>query len=233
MQSFVAAALRFDRVRSIANHMMHRFFTSGVNWMSLMCLGNVNRSTPTEPFMPKRLTARPTTSRVIPSERDAIITTIALTHLDLETLESRNMDSLDFKEQSCLAIRAALLAAFEAGKQAARRRVGSPPVAPPTVIKGDIMIAANPKAERMGWTTGRIGTFRFCAKVYPEHALEASYEIGRSRISKLELRRLDTGAVAFAWDRGLDTPATDAAAQQAVDRLGKYLANHLYGHTAI
>jgi hypothetical protein len=182
--------------------------------------------------MAKRPTARPAAPTTAPSEADAVIASIARTHLDLETLESRHSDSLDFKDQACWAVRDALRAAFEAGKQAARRRAGSPPVAPPTVIKGDIIIAANPKAERMGWTTGRIGAFRFCAMVYAEHALEASYEIGRSRISKLELRRLDTGAVAYNWDRGLDIPATDAAAQQAVDRLGKHLANHLYGPTA-
>ena len=182
--------------------------------------------------MAKRPTTRPTAPTAASSEADAVIATIARTHLDLETLESRHSDSLDFKDQACWAIRDALRAAFEAGKQAAGRRSGSPPVAPPTVIKGDIIINADPKAARMGWTTGRIGTFRFCAKVFAEHALEASYEIGRSRISKLELRLIDTGAVAYNWDRGLDTPATDAAAQQAVDRLGKHLANHLYGPAA-
>lgn len=179
--------------------------------------------------MAKRPTTRPAAPTAAPSEADAVIATIARTHLDLETLESRHLDSLDFKEQACWSIRDALRAAFEAGKQASRRRVGSPPVAPPTVIHGDIIINADPKAERMGWTTGRIGAFRFCAKVFAEHALEASYEIGRSRISKLELHRLDTGAVAYNWDRGLDTPATDAAAKQAVDRLAKHLANHIHG----
>jgi hypothetical protein len=188
--------------------------------------------------MVKRPSTRPTAPIAAPSEVDAIIATIAQTHLDLETLESRHSDSLDFKEHGCASIRNALRAAFEAGKQAAQRRrvargqADSLPVAPPTVIKGDIIITSNPKAERLGWTTGRIGAFRFEAKVFAEHALEASYEIGRSRISKLELRRLDTGAVAYNWDRGLDTPATDVAAQQAVDRLGKHLANHLYGHIA-
>jgi hypothetical protein len=182
--------------------------------------------------MAKRPTTRPDAPTAAPSDVEATIATIARTHLNLETLESRHLDSLDFKEHACYAIHDALRAAFEAGKQAAQRRTGSPAVAPPTVIHGDIIVNADAKAARMGWTTGRIGAFRFCAKVFAEHALEASYEIGRSRISKLELRRLDTGAVAFNWDRGLDIPATDAAAQQAVDRLGKHLANHLYGPAA-
>lgn len=182
--------------------------------------------------MAKRHTTRPAATDPATDEVEATIATIARTHLHLETLESQHLDSLDFKEHACYAIHDALRAAFEAGRVAARRRPSSPAVAPPTVIHGDIIVNADPKAARMGWTTGRIGAFRFCAKVFAEHALEASYEIGRSRISKLELRRLDTGAVAYNWDRGLDIKATDAAAQQAVDRLAKHLANHLYGPAA-
>jgi hypothetical protein len=183
--------------------------------------------------MPKRLTARPITPNAAPSEVDAIIATIARTHLDLETLESRHSDSLDFKDQACWAIRDALRAAFEAGKQAARRRVGSAPLVPPTVIKGDIILtSAKPAIGSGDWVHGRIGAFRFAAKVYPEHALVPSYEIGRSRISKLELRRLDNSEMAYAWDRGLDVAATDAAAKTAVTRLAKHLANHCFGPAA-
>jgi hypothetical protein len=44
---------------------------------------------------------------------------IALEHLFVETLESRNMDSLDFHDVSVRGIKSALQAAFDAGKQAA------------------------------------------------------------------------------------------------------------------
>jgi hypothetical protein len=44
---------------------------------------------------------------------------IALEHLFIETLESRNMDSLDFHDVSVRSIKCALQAAFDAGKQAA------------------------------------------------------------------------------------------------------------------
>ena len=44
---------------------------------------------------------------------------IALEHLFIETLESRNMDSLDFHDVSVRGIKSALQAAFDAGKQAA------------------------------------------------------------------------------------------------------------------
>ena len=44
---------------------------------------------------------------------------IALEHLFVATLESRNMDSLDFHDVSERGIKSALQAAFDAGKQAA------------------------------------------------------------------------------------------------------------------
>jgi hypothetical protein len=217
--------------------MMHCLFTSKLNWMRPMCIGNTACSTPKEPTMAKPSTARTpkpaAAPAAIPSEVDAILATIAKTHLDLDTLETRHSDRLDFQEQACWAIRDALRAAFEAGKKAAHRRAGSPPVVPPTVIRGDIILTSpTPKPGSGDWVQGRIGAFRFTAKVYPEHAVQANFEIGQSRISKLELRRLDTNAIAYAWDRGLDRAAVDAAAQQAVDRLAAHLANHCFGPCA-
>ena len=46
-------------------------------------------------------------------------TKIAKEHLDIETLEPRNSDGLDFHEVSVWGIRDALKAAFEAGRKAA------------------------------------------------------------------------------------------------------------------
>ena len=77
--------------------------------------------------MAKPTATRPTTPR--PSKKhggsqpdvDAILAHIAKIHLDLETLETRRMDGLDFKEQACWCIRDALRAAYEAGRQAASR----------------------------------------------------------------------------------------------------------------
>ncbi len=170
-------------------------------------------------------TTNPTAPVSAPSERDVIIATIAQSHLGLETLESRRRDHLDFKEHGCVTIRNALRAAFDAGKKSARRRAGKP-----TAILGDVVITSpKQKDGTVGWTTGRIGVFRFEAKVHPEHATVPSFEIGRTRISKLELRRLDTDAVAYSWDRGQNAPAADAAAQAAVDTLGERLADYLYG----
>lgn len=52
--------------------------------------------------------------------RDDIIEALAEQHLRLETLETRNSDSLDFSDQAVWSIKAALQAAYEAGAAAAR-----------------------------------------------------------------------------------------------------------------
>lgn len=49
---------------------------------------------------------------------DQMLTQIAQEHLEIETLEERHSDSLDFYDCNVLDIKAALEAAFEAGKQA-------------------------------------------------------------------------------------------------------------------
>jgi hypothetical protein len=51
------------------------------------------------------------------ADRDQLLQQIALDHLFVETLSTRNSDRLDFHEVSFWGIKTALLAAFEAGKQ--------------------------------------------------------------------------------------------------------------------
>jgi hypothetical protein len=45
---------------------------------------------------------------------------IALDHLFIESLETRNSDRLDFHDVSVWAVKSALMAAYEAGRQAAK-----------------------------------------------------------------------------------------------------------------
>ncbi|AGI69864.1 hypothetical protein OAN307_c45070 [Octadecabacter antarcticus 307] len=59
-----------------------------------------------------------TTKTKAPSE--ALLLEIAAKHFHLETLETRNSDSLDFHDVSVWSIRAALEAAFAAGQATAR-----------------------------------------------------------------------------------------------------------------
>ena len=50
---------------------------------------------------------------------DQLFQQIALNHLSIDTLATRHSDRLDFHEVSVWGIKSALLAAFDAGKQAA------------------------------------------------------------------------------------------------------------------
>ena len=57
-------------------------------------------------------------------------TRIAREHLLIETLEQRNRDSLDFHELAVWQIKAALIAAYEAGRQAAKTKRNTRPPEP-------------------------------------------------------------------------------------------------------
>ncbi len=54
--------------------------------------------------------------------KEAILADIAKKHLDIETLETRNSDGLDFHDLSVWEIRTALMAAFLAGQDSARSK---------------------------------------------------------------------------------------------------------------
>ena len=60
------------------------------------------------------------TAKTAPTKIPAYATKIAKEILDLETLEVRNMDGLDFHELSVWEIRKALEAAYNAGRAAAQ-----------------------------------------------------------------------------------------------------------------
>lgn len=51
--------------------------------------------------------------------RENLLQQIALDHLFIDTLETRNSDRLDFHEVSVWGVKSALMAAYEAGRQAA------------------------------------------------------------------------------------------------------------------
>lgn len=59
------------------------------------------------------------------AERDPELQDIALRYLRLPTLEIRSSDELDFSEQAVWRLRAALEAAYEAGRKSRRRRTAA------------------------------------------------------------------------------------------------------------
>ena len=50
-----------------------------------------------------------------------LLTQIAQQHLKVETLETRHSDRMDFHEVSVWGVKSALMAAYEAGRQAAKQ----------------------------------------------------------------------------------------------------------------
>jgi hypothetical protein len=52
---------------------------------------------------------------------ETLLQQIALDHLFIETLETRNSDRMDFHEVSVWGVKSALIAAYEAGRQAAKQ----------------------------------------------------------------------------------------------------------------
>lgn len=57
-------------------------------------------------------------TRTATASRDSEIAAIARDELDLDTIDVRNSDDLDFHERHVASIRAALVAAYEAGRRA-------------------------------------------------------------------------------------------------------------------
>jgi hypothetical protein len=80
---------------------------------------NANRVTPAKATAPA---AEPSDAAEAEIGGAAALATIARDHLQIETLEQRNADALDFHEVDVLAVRDALAAAFRAGTIAAGPR---------------------------------------------------------------------------------------------------------------
>ena len=80
------------------------------------------------------------------------------------------------------------------------------------------------------WVQGKINDdYRFDALVFSEHAEHESYELGRSKISKLWIQRLADKKTMFNFDRGLDVPAAKVEVQVVVDFLCEGLSDLVFG----
>ncbi|WP_085440261.1 DUF3489 domain-containing protein [Magnetofaba australis] len=78
--------------------------------------------TPPERLLAKAESKEPAETK--PESQDALFEEIASKHLDIDTLETRHSDGLDFHETSVWAIKSALDAAYQAGMSAAKQRSG-------------------------------------------------------------------------------------------------------------
>ncbi len=78
------------------------------------------------------------------------------------------------------------------------------------------------------WVCGTLNGYRFEALVFPAHAENADWELGRSQISKLWIKGLADNQTVFNWDRGQDVPAADDATYAVVDFLAAGIADLVY-----
>lgn len=97
---------------------------------------------------------------------------------------------------------------------------------------GDDLQIKNVKRQAAGagtWVRGTLAGHKFEALVFPGHADDPEYELGQSQISKLWIKRIETGSEVFNWDRGADVPAADEKTHAIVDFLAAGLAHLVYG----
>lgn len=78
------------------------------------------------------------------------------------------------------------------------------------------------------WVIGTVHGHRFDALVFPEHAEREEYELDDSRISKLWLKRLESGRTVANFDRGWDLRPVDDEAEAIVDFVAAMLADAIY-----
>lgn len=78
------------------------------------------------------------------------------------------------------------------------------------------------------WVTGTIGGHKFEALVFPEHAECESYELDKSKISKLWIQKISEPKPVAHFDRGWDVRPTTKIAQIIVESLCEGLAETVF-----
>ncbi len=89
-----------------------------------------------------------------------------------------------------------------------------------------------PAAQGRCWVRGVVRGYQFAAKLYPRHALYPWCELGESRISKLEIRRIADDRLVATFDRGWEIVPTANTACQVLKFLETSLAHRVYGNEA-
>ncbi|MBK8270181.1 MAG: hypothetical protein IPK83_18540 [Planctomycetes bacterium] len=78
------------------------------------------------------------------------------------------------------------------------------------------------------WVMGTIGGHKFEALVFAEHAECESYELDKSKISKLWLQKIGEPKPAAHFDRGWDVRPTTKIAQIIVESLCESMAETVF-----
>lgn len=149
-------------------------------------------------------------------------------HLELETLEDRKRDALDFHTIGVASIRQIIQMAFDAGFAAA----GVPaeqPTEPDEILATLRITHQSGRSTRGNWVGGTIAGHEFEALVFPEHAESEAYELGDSRISKLWLKDTASNQAVASFDRGWDMQPATPQAERIVGLLAAGLAETVFG----
>ena len=125
---------------------------------------------------------------------EQIIEGIGINILFLETLETRNSDSLDFHKLSVWSIKEALETSYRAGMAAAETQ-NTPEE--PEPMDERLKYSAMPMEN---WSEGTVGGFSFQIKHFDDGSY---YGIDYGRISKLEIRDANNN-IRVNYDRGWD-----------------------------
>ena len=150
--------------------------------------------------------------------------------LDLETLEDRKRDALDFHEISVGSIRRVVQIAFEAGLAAA----GGAYPAPAALESGDMLATLTitqrtARATGGEWVSGTIAGHAFEALVFRQHAKEPGFELADTRVSKLWLQESASKREVACFERGWTREPETEAAKAIVGLLAEGLGEHLFG----
>ena len=98
---------------------------------------------------------------------------------------------------------------------------------------GDSLKITNTEGRQLNapgtWVSGTIAGHAFQVLVFEDHAENADYELGTSRISKLWLQRQADKKEVANFDRGWDLEPTTPDAKAIVDFLAAGIAEHTFG----
>lgn len=78
------------------------------------------------------------------------------------------------------------------------------------------------------WVTAQCLGYRIQALVFKHHADEPSFELFKTRITKLWVQRIADRQETYNWDRGLDREPADFETEAIVDLASDFLADFIF-----